>query len=82
MENIVDRGGILDFLSGFQGTEWVQLKEGIQFKGITTRPQGIRVSGKLRFSGHPMINHFKFLQSKTKKTAKMTIPSSERAVHA
>lgn len=65
----------LDFLSGFQGTEWVQLKEGIQFKGITTRPQGIRVSGKLRFSGHPMINHFKFLQSKTKKTAKMTIPS-------
>lgn len=65
----------LDFLSGFQGTEWVQLKEGIQFKGIKTRAQGIRVSGKLRFAGHPMIDHFKFLQSKTKKAAKTTIPS-------
>ena len=65
----------LDFLSGFRGTEWVELKQGIQFKGVTTRPQGVRVSGKLEFAGHPMIDHFKFLQNKTKKTPKMTIPS-------
>ena len=65
----------LDFLSGFIGTEWVELKQGIQFRGITTRPQGIRVSGKLGFSGHPMVEHFKFLKSKTKRTPKMTIPS-------
>jgi 5-methyltetrahydropteroyltriglutamate--homocysteine methyltransferase len=65
----------LDFLSGFVGTEWVELKQGIQFKGTTTRPQGIRVSDKLGFSGHPMVQHFKFLKSKTKRTPKMTIPS-------
>ncbi len=65
----------LDFLSGFKGTEWVKLDQGIQFKGITTRPEGIRVSGKLGFAGHPMIAHFMFLQSRTKRTPKMTIPS-------
>jgi 5-methyltetrahydropteroyltriglutamate--homocysteine methyltransferase len=65
----------LDFLAGFDGTEWVRLSEGIKFKGVTTRAEGVRVSGKLGFSHHPMIDHFKFLQSKTKQTPKMTIPS-------
>jgi 5-methyltetrahydropteroyltriglutamate--homocysteine methyltransferase len=36
----------------------------------------LRVVGKLgAFSGHPMIEHFKFVQSHTKHMAKMTIPS-------
>jgi 5-methyltetrahydropteroyltriglutamate--homocysteine methyltransferase len=65
----------LDFLAGFSGTEWVRLAQGIQFKGITTRAEGVRVANKLEFAGHPMIEHFKFLQSHTKRTAKMTIPS-------
>ena len=45
----------LDFLAGFDGTEWVQLSKGIQFKGVTTRAEGVRVSGKLGFTSHPMI---------------------------
>jgi 5-methyltetrahydropteroyltriglutamate--homocysteine methyltransferase len=65
----------LDFLAGFDGTEWIRLSEGIKFKGITTRAEGVRVSGKLGFSRHPMVEHFKFVQSKTRHTAKMTIPS-------
>ena len=27
----------LDFLAGFQGTEWVKLEQGVQFKGLITR---------------------------------------------
>jgi|ERR1700730_3225762 5-methyltetrahydropteroyltriglutamate--homocysteine methyltransferase len=65
----------LDFLAGFDGTEWVELPEGIQFKGIKTRAQGIRVSDKLGFTHHPMIEHFKFVQTKTRRMPKMTIPS-------
>jgi 5-methyltetrahydropteroyltriglutamate--homocysteine methyltransferase len=65
----------LDFLAGFDGTEWVKLKRGIQFKGLTTRAEGVRVSGKLGFTSHPMIEHFKFLKAHTTQTPKMTIPA-------
>jgi len=65
----------LDFLAGFDGAEWVKLERGIQFKGLTTRPEGVRVSGKLGFTSHPMIDHFKFLKAHTTKTPKMTIPA-------
>jgi 5-methyltetrahydropteroyltriglutamate--homocysteine methyltransferase len=66
----------LDFLAGFQGTEWVKLEEGVKFKGLTTRAEGLRVSGKLGFKGrHPMVDHFKFLRTHTGQTPKMTIPS-------
>src|SRR5205085_10207052 len=34
-----------------------------------------RVSGKLGFTHHPMIDHFKFLKAHTAQTPKMTIPS-------
>src|SRR5215210_798102 len=65
----------LDFLAGFDGAELVDLPQGVQFKGVQTRPQGVRVTGKLRFSNHPMIEHFKFVQAHTRRTPKMTIPS-------
>ena len=36
----------------------------------------LRVTGKLgRFSGHPMLEHFGFVQAHTRATPKMTIPS-------
>jgi 5-methyltetrahydropteroyltriglutamate--homocysteine methyltransferase len=35
----------------------------------------VRVVGKLGFSTHPMIEHFKFVQAHTGRTPKMTIPS-------
>src|SRR5262249_40606704 len=65
----------LDFLAGLDGTEWAELARGIQFKGVTTRPQAVRVCGKIGFTHHPMIEHFKFLQASTKATPKMTIPA-------
>ena len=41
----------------------------------TTKARSIHVTGKIGFSNHPMIEHFKFLKANTKVTPKMTIPS-------
>jgi methionine synthase II (cobalamin-independent) len=65
----------LDFLAGLDGAELVDIGEGVQFKGVKTRAQGVRVKGKLGFSGHPMLDHFRFVQAHTKRTPKMTVPS-------
>ena len=65
----------IDFLTGLEGVEAYVSDHGIQFKGGETKPKGLRVTGKIGFSGHPMIEHFKFLKENTKNTAKMTIPS-------
>ena len=67
-----------DFLKNLGGCE-IYKTEGIAFKGIVTRGENIRVTGKLAFpADHPMLAHFKAL----KKYAdiahivpKMTIPS-------
>lgn len=64
-----------DFLEQLDGVESYVAEQGIQFKGIQTKPKGLRVVGKIGFSGHPMIEHWKFVAANTKKTAKMTIPS-------
>jgi methionine synthase II (cobalamin-independent) len=65
----------LDFLEQLQGAEPFVMQHGIQFAGLQTRPKGVRVTGKLGFAGHPMIEHFKFVQAHTSRTPKMTIPS-------
>ena len=39
------------------------------------RPRAIRIVGKVGFSGHPHLEHFKFLKAHTKVTPKMTIPA-------
>jgi 5-methyltetrahydropteroyltriglutamate--homocysteine methyltransferase len=65
----------IDFLAALDGIESYQTEHGIQFKGGETKPTGLRVTGKIGFSGHPMIEHFRFLKSHTRATAKMTIPS-------
>jgi 5-methyltetrahydropteroyltriglutamate--homocysteine methyltransferase len=49
--------------------------QGIQFQGVQTKAQSLRIVGKLGFSDHPMVEHFKFLKSHTKVTPKMTIPA-------
>jgi 5-methyltetrahydropteroyltriglutamate--homocysteine methyltransferase len=65
-----------DFLEHLDGVESFQSDHGIQFKGgVETKAQGLRVTGKIGFSGHPMLDHFRFLRAHTKATAKMTIPS-------
>jgi 5-methyltetrahydropteroyltriglutamate--homocysteine methyltransferase len=71
----------IDFLAGLDGVESFQAEHGIQFKGGETKPIGLRVTGKIAFHGHPMIEHFRFLKSHTNgardrpTAAKMTIPS-------
>src|SRR5579884_3507420 len=47
----------------------------IDAAAVTTRNEGVQVTGKIGFSGHPMIEHFKFLKANTSRTPKMTIPA-------
>jgi 5-methyltetrahydropteroyltriglutamate--homocysteine methyltransferase len=65
----------LDFLEQLTGAESFFREQGVAFHGVQTRPKGVRVVGKVGFNGHPMIEHFRFLQAHTKRTPKMTIPS-------
>src|SRR3954451_25257308 len=65
----------LDFLWGLDGVERHIMDTGIAFAGVKTRNEGVRVAGKVGFSGHPMIEHFKFVAGHTKRVPKMTIPA-------
>jgi len=65
----------LDFLWGLNGVEKHVMDTGVAFAAVTTRNEGVKVTGKLGFSGHPMIEHFKFLKANTARTPKMTIPA-------
>ena len=65
----------LDFLWGLNGTERTVMDRGIAFAGVQTRAEGVRVTGKVDFTGHPMLDHFKFVNARTKQTAKMTLPA-------
>jgi 5-methyltetrahydropteroyltriglutamate--homocysteine methyltransferase len=65
----------LDFLWGLDGVERHVMDQGIAFAGVQTRAEGARVTGKLGFSGHPMIAHFKFVAAHTARTPKITIPA-------
>ena len=64
-----------DFLAGLDGVEMYHSGQGIKFKGADTKPKSIRVNGKIGFSTHPMIDHFKFLKAHVTQTPKVTIPS-------
>jgi 5-methyltetrahydropteroyltriglutamate--homocysteine methyltransferase len=64
-----------DFLEQLDGVEGFSPEHGIQFHGVETKPKAVRVVGKIGFSGHPMLEHFKFLQTHTRLRPKMTIPS-------
>jgi 5-methyltetrahydropteroyltriglutamate--homocysteine methyltransferase len=64
-----------DFFGMLDGVEIYEIDHGIQFQGIQTKPLSIRVAGKIGFSNHPMLEHFRFLKAHTKVAPKMTIPS-------
>src|SRR5918994_104430 len=64
-----------DFLAKLDGVELVSVTQGLQFKGTQTKAEGLHVHGKIDFSTHPMIEHFKYLKSVAKAVPKMTIPS-------
>jgi 5-methyltetrahydropteroyltriglutamate--homocysteine methyltransferase len=64
-----------DFYKGLDGVELYSTGRGIAFAGVATRPESVRVVGKVGFSGHPHLEHFRFLKDHAKVTAKMTIPA-------
>src|SRR3954467_11384374 len=64
------------FLGKLDGVEAYLGERKIKFQGKQPKPMMLRVTGKLgSYSPHPMIEHFKFVQSHTRQTPKMTIPS-------
>lgn len=65
----------LDFLWGLDGIERYAMDTGVAFAAMNTRAEGARAKAKVGFSGHPMIEHFKFLTANTTRTPKMCIPA-------
>jgi len=68
----------IDFLENLDNVESYAGERKVKFstKGPQPRQVLLRVIGKLGgYNPHPMIEHFKFLQAHTSRTAKMTIPS-------
>jgi len=63
-----------DFFKGLQGVEMISAPP-IKFHGVETKAEAIKISGKVDFVGHPMIEHFKFLKAHCRVTPKMTIPA-------
>src|SRR5260370_35244539 len=68
-----------DFFAKLTGCELFHPDEGIQFTGVQTRHEAVRVIAKLDFpDDHPMLAHFKFLKKQCEVAhvmPKMTIPS-------
>jgi 5-methyltetrahydropteroyltriglutamate--homocysteine methyltransferase len=65
----------LDFLWGLDGIAEYQADFGTGFVGATPRTAGVRVEGKISFSEHPMLEHFRFLRQHVAAVPKLTIPS-------
>ena len=65
----------LDFLWGLDGAERYVMEQGIAFQGMQTRAEGARIVGKVGFSNHPMLEHFKFLEAHASRMPKFTIPA-------
>ena len=49
-----------DFYKGLDNVEMYTVGEGIQFAGVDTKAESVRVIGKVGFSSHPHVEHFKF----------------------
>ena len=65
-----------DFLGALPGAEAYLGERKIKFQGVNPKPMMMRVVGKLGvFSGHPMLEHFRFLKEHARVLPKMTIPS-------
>jgi len=65
-----------DFLGELDGVEAYLGERKIKFQGPNPKPMMLRVTGKLgTFSGHPMLEHFKYVAAHTRVMPKMTIPS-------
>lgn len=65
-----------DFFEGLDGVEGYDVDQGIQFSGVQTKARSIKVTGKVAFRNHPMLEDFRYLHGVAgDAVAKMTIPS-------
>lgn len=65
-----------DFFDGLDGVTVVSQDHGIQFQGVQTSSRGLRIGAKIGFpADHPMLEHYRFLQSTTTVMPKMSIPA-------
>src|ERR1700750_1813429 len=55
-----------DFLGILDSGEIYEAAQGVQFRGVQTKAQGLRIVGKIGFSDHPRLEHFKFFTAPTK----------------
>ena len=69
----------LDFLWGLDGVERHVMETGIAFAGVNTRAEGLKVIGRIGFTSHPMIEHYKFVAAHAKAMPKITIPAPSAA---
>ena len=67
----------LDFMWGLDGVEKKLSRHGYPFHGLETRPETVRLSGKIRFGEHPFLRDFKFLKEAAGDSvvARQTIPA-------
>jgi 5-methyltetrahydropteroyltriglutamate--homocysteine methyltransferase len=65
----------LDFLWGLDGVAVHHADFGTGFVGQTPRTAGVRVDGRIGFTDHPMLDHFRFLSAHTSAVPKLTIPA-------
>lgn len=65
-----------DFMEELDGVEAITADSGMNFKGGVGIAKSLRIMGKVGFSGHPMLEHFRFLRDNVSpgSTPKMTIP--------
>lgn len=65
-----------DFLEELDGVDAITADSGMNFKGGVGITKALRITGKVGFSGHPMLEHFRFLKDNVgpSSTPKMTIP--------
>jgi 5-methyltetrahydropteroyltriglutamate--homocysteine methyltransferase len=64
-----------DFFNELAGVTPITTSTGIQFAGVETKHEAIRIGGKVAFKGHSQIEHFKFLKNHCRVTPKMCIPA-------
>lgn len=69
-----------DFMENLLGAEGFEAEQGIQFKGVMTKPHNVRIVDRVAYNpNHPHFDHFQFLYNEVGddgfSIAKMTIPS-------
>ena len=64
-----------DFFRGLDGVTPFTTDHAIKFAGVETKAEGIKVTSRVGFSGHPMLDHFRYLKAHARVTPKMTIPA-------